>query len=312
MDNRHVSGFVSILGRPNAGKSTLLNKLVGAKLAIVGNKPQTTRTAVQGVLTTDAAQIVFLDTPGIHKSDTIFNRRMMAEVRAALEGRDLFLYLADATRNVTPEDTEAVDMLRKTSRPVLLVLNKIDRVKEKHRLLPLIEQYKSTMEFADYLLVSALTGEGLEELKKAVISRLPEGPKYFPSDYLTDKPERFLAAELVREKILQETQQEVPHAVAVLVEVWEEKAALTRIAMTIYVERAGQRAILIGSRGSMLKQIGTLARREIEAMLGRKVFLELFVKVRENWRESPDFLNELDWRRHAGDEVTTGDEITNG
>jgi GTPase len=297
---RHVSGYVSIVGRPNAGKSTLLNTLIGAKLAIVADRPQTTRSAVQGIWSSANAQIVFLDTPGIHRSDTMFNRRLMSEVRAALDNRDLLLYLADATRPFVNEDAQALDMIRKSGTPVFLVLNKIDRVKEKHRLLPLIEQYRAAMDFEEYIPISALKGQGLEELTKAIVARLPEGPALYPADQMTDQPERFLAAELVREKVLRETRQEVPHSVAVLVDAWEEKATLTRIAMTIYVERDGQKAIVIGSRGSMLKKIGTLARIDIEEMLGRKVFLELFVKVRENWRESPEFLSELDWRGMAG------------
>jgi GTPase len=172
----HVSGFVSIVGRPNAGKSTLLNAIVGAKLAIVTDKPQTTRTSVQGIYTTENAQVIFIDTPGIHRSDTLFNRRMMVEVRSALEARDLLLYLADASQRFLPEDAQALDMIRKSGTPVFLVLNKIDRVKVKHRLLPLIEQYKSAMEFEEYLPISALTGEGVDELLKAVIARMTEGP----------------------------------------------------------------------------------------------------------------------------------------
>jgi GTPase len=296
----HVSGFVSIVGRPNAGKSTLLNKLVGAKLAIVSDKPQTTRTSVQGVVTTPGAQIVFLDTPGIHRSDSLFNRRMMVEVRSALEERDLLLFVADATRRFSEDDARAIDMVRKSGTPTLLVLNKIDQVKEKALLLPLIEQYRAVMDFEEYIPVSAAKGDGLDTLTDAIIKRMPEGPEYYSEDEMTDQPERFLAAELVREKVLRETHQEVPHSVAVLVDSWEEEPpGLTRIAMTIIVERAGQKGIIIGNRGAMLKKIGTLARKEIEEMLDRKVFLELYVKVRENWRESPEFLNQLDWRGNA-------------
>ena len=299
----HVSGFVSIVGRPNAGKSTLLNALIGAKLAIVTDKPQTTRTSVQGVYTTDNAQIVFIDTPGIHKSDTLFNRRMMVEVRSALEERDLLLYLVDATRRFTGEDAKALDMIRKSGTPAFLVLNKIDLIREKQRLLPLIEQYKSALEFDEYIPISAVTGEGIDTLLKVIISRLPAGPAYYSADEMTNQPERFLAAELVREKVLLETRQEVPHSIAVMVDKWEEEPpGLTRIAMTVYVERDGQKGIVIGKQGAMLKKIGTLARIEIEDMLGRKVFLELFVKVRENWRESPEFLNQLDWRDMVGEQ----------
>ena len=290
------SGFVSIFGRPNAGKSTLLNALVGVKLAIVAEKPQTTRTAVQGVWTSERAQVVFLDTPGIHSSETMFNRRMMAEVRAALEERDLLLFVADATHEFRDDDRHALDLAARSRTPVLLVLNKIDRLKEKHRLLPLIETYKGHFDFKEYVPVSALKGDGLEALQRTILAHLPEGPAYFPPDYLTDQPERFLAAELVREKIIRATHNEVPHSVAVIVDKWEESPRLTRIAATVYVERPGQKAILIGARGGMLKQIGTEAREEIETLLDHKVFLELFVKVQENWRENPAFLNELDWR----------------
>lgn len=294
-NGRFVSGFVSILGRPSTGKSTLLNALVGTKVAIVSNKPQTTRALIQGAVTLPGAQIVFLDTPGIHKPDSMFNRRMMESVQAALAERDLLLFVADASLPFTEADAAAAGMLPKEGAPVFLVLNKIDRVRDKALLLPLIERYKAAYDFAEYLPVSALTGQGLDELRSAVIARLPEGPAYFPPDYVTDQPERFLGAEIIREKILQETRDEVPHAVAVLVDNWEEKPKLLRISATVYVEREGQKGIVIGAGGSRLKQIGTAARLEMEALFGRKIFLELFVKVRPRWRESPQFLNELDW-----------------
>jgi GTP-binding protein Era len=295
-EGRFVSGFVSIVGRPNAGKSTLLNALVGTKLAIVADKPQTTRTNVQGIWNSEQAQVVFLDTPGIHKSDTPYNRRMMHEVRMALEERDLLLYVAEATRPLATEDEHALDMIRKAGTAAFLVLNKIDRLGDKAALLPRIEEYKARFEFLDYFPVSALRNDGLDVLRAEILKALPEGPAYFPTDQVTDQPERFLAAELIREKILHVTRQEVPHSVAVFVDAWEEKKTLTRIAATIYVERDGQKAIVIGSKGSTLKRIGSEAREEIEAMLGRQVFLDLHVKVRENWRESPEFLNRLDWR----------------
>jgi len=291
----HVSGFVSILGRPNSGKSTLLNALVGSKLAIVAVKPQTTRSLVQGVLTLPEAQIVFLDTPGIHKPDTLMNRTMMESIRAALDERDLLLFVADASRPFTEEDEEAVEVIAKSKAPALLVLNKVDRVKEKPQLLPLIERYKAAHEFADYIPVSALRGTGLDELRAAIRARLAEGPPYFPPDYLTDQPERFLAAELIREKILGEIRDEVPHSAAVLVDAWEETPRLTRIAATIYVEREGQKGIVIGAKGSMLKRIGTLAREEMERMFNRKIFLELYVRVQPRWREDSGFLQQLDW-----------------
>lgn len=290
------SGFVSILGRPNAGKSTLLNALIGEKLAIVADKPQTTRTAVQGILSTTEAQVIFVDTPGIHKADTLLNRRMMMEVRSALEERDILLYLIDVTRSFTEEDLHALDLIRQAATPAFLVLNKIDRLQDKRQLLPIIERYQKNFDFAEYIPISARSGEGLDVLVSTVVQRLPEGPAYYPSDQITDQPERFLAAELIREKILAETQQEVPHSVAVLIDVWEEKKTLTHIVGTIYVERDGQKGIIIGNKGAMLKNIGTLARRDIEEMIGGKAFLELFVKTRENWRQSPAFLNELNWR----------------
>jgi GTPase len=297
---RFASGFVSLIGRPNAGKSTLLNALIGSKIAIVADKPQTTRAAVQGVWNSAEAQVVFLDTPGIHKSDTLFNRRMMQEVRSALDERDLLLYLADATKGVGQQDAKAIDMVRKAATPSFLVLTKVDLVQDKRLLLPRIEQYREKFDFDEYIPVSAVTGEGMDLLMQQIVKRLPQGPPFFPKDLITDQPERFLASEMVREKILRLTAQEVPHSVAVIIDHWEDKKNLTRIGATIFVERSGQKAIVIGSKGSVLKQIGIEARQDIEAMLGRKVFLEMFVKVRENWRESPEFLSQLDWRTMAG------------
>ena len=295
------SGFVSIVGRPNAGKSTLLNALTGSKLAIVSDKPQTTRTTIQGVVTEAHAQIVFIDTPGIHKSSTMINRRMMDTVRAALEERDLLLFMADASVPMTAADRDAVDLTRMIPAPVFLVLNKIDRISDKRALLPLIESYKQLHDFAEYFPISAEKGDGLDDLRRAIVARLPEGPKYFPDDYLTDQPERFMAAEIVREKILAATRQEVPHAIAVMVDNWEDNPKLLRIAATVYVERPGQKAIVIGTRGATLKSIGSEARLELESTFSKKVFLELFVKVRANWREDPTFLNAIDWRTITGD-----------
>ena len=299
--NKHFkSGFISLIGRPNTGKSTLLNALVGQKVAIVADKPQTTRTSIQGVVTTAEAQIVFVDTPGIHKADSPLNKRLMDAVRAALEERDLLLFVVDAAAKFGEEDRRALDTVRRVDAPILLVLNKIDLVKEKARLLPLIEQYKQLHDFADYLPISAVRRKGLDDLRKAIIERLPEGPAYFPEDYVTDQPERFLAAELIREKVLWATRQEVPHSVAVMVDQWEETSTLTRIYATIRVERDGQKAIIIGAKGAMLKRIGTLARQEMERIFGVKIFLDLHVRVQPNWREEAAFLNALDWRTMAG------------
>ena len=300
MNSGFRSGFVSLVGRPNTGKSTLLNALVGQKVAIVADKPQTTRTSVQGVVTRPEAQIVFVDTPGIHKADSPLNKRMMDAVRAALEERDLLLLVVDATQAVGEEDRRAVDLVRKSGTPVVLVLNKIDLVKEKARLLPLIAQYKEIHEFADYIPVSAVKGDGLEDLRQAILARLPEGPAYFPEDYVTDQPERYLAAELIREKVLHSTRKEVPHSVAVMVDKWEETTAITRIYATIRVEREGQKAIVIGTGGAMLKKIGTLARQEMERLFGVRIYLDLHVRVEPGWREKPAFLNALDWRTMTG------------
>ena len=294
------SGFVTILGRPNAGKSTLLNALAGAKLAITSEKPQTTRTSIQGVASMPDAQIVFVDTPGIHKADSAINRRMMETVRTALEDRDLLVFLVDATRDFSEADAQALDLVKKAGTPAILALNKIDLLRDKSRLLSLIDRYRGLHDFADYIPISARTGENLEKLRQAIIAQLPEGPAYFPSEHLTDQPERYLAAELVREKILEETREEVPHAAAVVVDKWEETQDLLRIYATIYVEKSGQKAILLGASGSKLKRIGSRAREEMEKFFARKIFLDLHVKVHPGWREEPQFLDALDWRTMAG------------
>lgn len=297
----HKSGFVSILGRPNAGKSTLLNALVGQKVSIVADKPQTTRTAIQGVMTLPEAQVIFVDTPGIHKSSSAINRRMMDAVRASLEERDLFIFMADATHPFNSEDERALSILRPNGPPAILALNKIDALAAKHEMLPLLEEYQKRYSFAEYFPISAMKGEGVNGLRAAVIRRLPEGPEYFPPDHFTDQPARFLAAELIREKLLHATHQEIPHATAVLIEKWEETPRLIRIFATILVEREGQKGIVIGAKGSMLKRIGTLAREEIEALFGTHIFLDLHVKVEAAWREKAEFLNaSLDWRTMAG------------
>ena len=298
--SKHVSGFVSILGRPNAGKSTLLNALIGYKVAIVANKPQTTRTSIQGVLTTPEAQVIFLDTPGIHKAESAIQRRMMDHVRDALNERDLLLYLVDSTERFGEQDRSALRLLKDATAPVILVLNKTDLIKQQEATLPLIEEYRQLHDFADILPVSALKTTNLDALREAIVSRLPEGPSYFPDDHITDQPERFIAAELVREKILAATDQEVPHSVAVLIDKWEEAPNITRIYATIHVEREGQKGIIIGAGGQMLKRIGTEAREELEGVLGVKVFIQLHVKVQPNWREKAAFLNTLDWRTMAG------------
>ncbi len=295
----HRAGFVAILGRPNAGKSTLLNALVGQKLAITASRPQTTRTSIQGVVTLPEAQIVFLDTPGIHKSDSLLNKRMMDTVRSSLEV-DVALFLVDALAPFTELDAQAVDLVKRMHAPVLAVLNKVDALREKPKILALIEHYRALYEFAEYIPISALKGAGLDQLRAEIIARLPEGPALYPDEHVTDQPERFLAAEILREKILRLTREEVPHAVAVMVESFEDTPTLLKIAACIYVERPGQKAILIGAGGAALKKIGTQARLELERTFAKKVFLQTLVKVRPHWREDPEFLAASDWRRMAG------------
>jgi GTP-binding protein Era len=298
----HKSGFVSILGRPNAGKSTLLNALVGQKVSIVADKPQTTRTAIQGVMTTPEAQVIFIDTPGIHRSTSPINRRMMEAVRGSLEERDLLIFTVDATKPFTGEDEMALSTLRDGAPPVIATFNKIDALESKQQLLPLLEEYRKRFDFTEYLPMSAVTGEGLDELQNQVIRRLPEGPEYFPPDHITDQPARFLAAELIREKILQATRQEIPHSTTVMVDKWEETPQILRIYATIFVERDGQKGIVIGAKGAMLKRIGTLAREEMEKLFDTHIHLDLHVKVEPGWREKHAFLNSLDWRTMAGRE----------
>ena len=295
------AGFVSVVGRPNAGKSTLINALVGEKVSITARQAQTTRTSVQGVLTSKKAQIVFLDTPGIHKSDTLFNRRMMDTVRGALQDRDLILFVADGSRRIAEEDEHAVSALSKSEK-CILVLNKIDQVEDKRHLLPVIQRYNELFPFLEAVPISARTRNGLDHLKAVIETHLPEGAALFPEDYLTDQPMRFLAGEMIRERILHNVRQEVPHAAAILIDSWEETPKLTRIAATIHVEREGQKAILVGGGGKTLKKIGTEARMELERRLETKVFLSLFVKVRPGWREDPSFLDAVDWRSMLGSE----------
>ena len=297
------SGFVCILGRPNAGKSTLLNALVGEKLAIISPKPQTTRNRIQGIVHvpkrkgSNGGQIVLIDTPGVHKPDSSLGRKMMVEVREALEGCDLVLIIMDVTRKLDPRDQFALDLLKQSGTPAFLILNKVDLVREKSRLLPLIEEYRKLHDFKEVIPISALKRDGLDVLLEKVISRLPAGPAYFPEDQVTDQPARFMVAEIIREQVLMATEEEIPYASTVIVDGFEEGSKLTRISATIYCERDSQKGILVGKRGQMLKRIGTGARLQIERMLGTRVFLELYVKVQPGWRESRSFVDELDWRR---------------
>jgi GTP-binding protein Era len=298
------SGFVCILGRPNAGKSTLLNALVGEKLAIISPKPQTTRNRILGILhlpkkkKRPQGQVVLIDTPGVHKPDSPLGRKMMVEVREALEGCNLILLIVDAAHRRDATDEFVLELAKKSHTPIFLLLNKIDLLRgKKQELLPLIQLFSKLHNFKDILPISARKKEGLDLLLQELVASLPEGPSYFPEDQITDQPIRFMVAEAIREQILLETDEEVPYATTVLIEEFEEKPKLTRIAATIYCEREGQKAILIGKSGQMLKKIGTAARLQIEKMTGTRVFLELFVKVQAGWRESRVFVEELDWRR---------------
>lgn len=289
------SGFVVLVGKPNTGKSTLLNALVGTKLAAVSPRPQTTRTRIQGVLTRPGAQIVFIDTPGIHEPKSRLNRQMMAAVWEALAVVDLVLLVADASKPREEEDRLAAEAVKQSGFPSFLVLNKIDLL-AKERLLPLIDAYRQEHDFAEYVPVSALRGDNLDRLEQVICANLPEGPAYFDDDYMTDQPERFRAAEIVREKIFSQTGQEVPYATAVVVDKFEESETLVRIQATILVERQGQKGILVGSQGQQLKRIGRLAREEMEVLLGRKVYLELYVKHQPRWPEHPAVASLIDWR----------------
>ena len=299
---RTRSGFVSIIGRPNAGKSTLLNALVGEKIAIVTHKPQTTRDRIQGIVNVPAkkgalaGQIVFIDTPGVHKPESQLSKRMMQQVYDALEGRDLLLLIVDATQKFGTGDEFVLDLIKKSGGKVFLLLNKVDLL-PKDRLLPLIDNYSKLYKFDEIIPISAARGEGLDVLLTKVVATLPEGKPYFPDDQLTDAPTRFLVSEIIREKVLVAAGQEVPYATAVVIERYEEGKKLTKISATIYCERDGQKAILIGKGGAMLKTIGTKARLDIERLTGTKVFLELFVKVVAGWRGSKHFVEGLDWQR---------------
>ena len=294
------SGFVAILGRPNVGKSTLLNALVGAKVSIVTNRPQTTRDAIQGVLTRPEGQIVFVDSPGIHEPRQALGRRMMREVRRATSGCHLILLVIDAAAPFRAGDRSVVDRVRKTKIPAFLLLNKIDLLPSKRPLLPEIDRYRQLHEFEEFVPLSARKKDNLELLVRLLLGRLPEAHPYYPEDFITDQPERFLAAELIREQMIRATRQEVPHSLAVLIDSWEESSGLLRLTATVYVEREGQKGILIGSRGGQLKRIATSARRELEARFGRKVFLEMFVKVRSGWRDQTGFVSQTDFRRLLG------------
>ncbi|HEX8336748.1 MAG TPA: GTPase Era [Pyrinomonadaceae bacterium] len=288
------SGYVALVGRPNAGKSTLLNRMVGEKIAAVSNKPQTTRHQIRGVITRPEGQIVLVDTPGVHQPGYLLNRRMMASVHDALEGVDLVCLIRDASVPTGNGDRFVLDLVRRSGKAALLLLNKTDRLADKGRLLPLIEWYSREHEWRGVVPLSARTGDQLEDLVKEFITNLPEGEPIFEEDELTDQPMRTLVAEMVREKILHVTGEEIPYVTAVVTERYEETSdELTRIYCAVYVERPSQKSIIIGKGGARLKKVGTEARRDVERLLGHKVYLELFVKVEEGWRDSPRALSEM-------------------
>jgi GTP-binding protein Era len=289
----YKSGFAALIGRPNAGKSTLLNELAGEHIAAVSSKPQTTRTHIQGILTRPEGQIVFVDTPGIHKPGYMLNRRMMGLVVAALAQVDVVLLMRDASTTSGAGDSFTLDLVKQAAKTTLLLLNKIDLLKDKSALLPLMDQYAKEHNFAEIIPISARTGYNQELLVKKLLEYLPEGERLYDPDQFTDQIERQLVAELVREKILERTQEEIPFATAVKTESWQELEDATEIHCVIYVERESQKPIIIGRGGQMLKEVGTIARRDIEKLLGRHVRLHLFVRVQDQWRNDPRILDEL-------------------
>ncbi len=302
------SGFVAVVGRPNVGKSTLVNRLVGQKVSIVSDKPQTTRNRILAVVNvpavagaTDelaetpgqpAAQIVLLDTPGIHKPMHRMNERMVDVAVQSLGGVDLALWLVDVTESYGPGDRYVKTVLQRAAKPVILGLNKIDII-EKPRLLPIIEQYRHLLDFAEVVPLSALKGQQVDVLAERLVAHLPEGSPLYPDDFLTDQPERFFVAEMIREQILRFTRDEIPYAAGVIVDSFQEGGPVVRIEATVYVERDSQKRIVIGKGGAMLKAIGTEARRQIEDFLAARVYLGLFVKVREGWREDGALLESM-------------------
>lgn len=293
-DKDFRSGYVALVGRPNAGKSTLLNRLVGEKIAAVSNKPQTTRHRIKGIVTLDEGQIVFIDTPGVHKPGYLLNRRMMSAVHDAVLSVDLIVLMRDASVSTGNGDKFVLDLVRQAAKPSVLILNKVDKIKDKGLLLPLIEYYSNEYDFAEIVPVSALKGDAIDDLLESIAKHLPEGDPIFTEDELTDQSMRSIAAEMVREKILASTGDEIPYVTAVVTEKYDESDPnLLQIYCAIYVERSSQKSIIIGKQGARIKDIGTKARQDIEKLTGQKVFLKLFVKVVEDWRNRGRDLDEM-------------------
>lgn len=298
MDNpNYRSGFVAIVGRPNVGKSTLLNRVVGQKVAIMSDKAQTTRNKIQGIYTTDEAQIVFIDTPGIHKPKSQLGDFMVKSALSSLNEVDAVLMMVNAEQMRGAGDNFIIDRLKSVKKPVYLIINKIDQI-HPDDLLVIIEQYKEALPWQEVIPISALEGNNVDELLNEIVEKLPHGPQYYPEDQVTDHPERFVVSELIREKILQLTRQEIPHSVAVVIDkMSRQDEQKIHIQATIVVERPTQKGILIGKGGSMLKKIGTLARQDIERLLGDKVYLELWVKVVPGWRDKSSALQSYGYRK---------------
>jgi GTP-binding protein Era len=288
------SGFIGIIGRPNVGKSTLLNAIIGEKIAITTYKPQTTRNRIMGIKNIENGQLIFLDTPGIHRAATPLNQFMVAEAMDTFRNSDILLILVEASESAHRDDLLIIDSLLNIRLPVILLINKIDLVR-KHTILPLIDRFRHLFPFAEIIPVSALTGDGVSLLIERIWEILPEGPKYFPDEMMTDKTERFIAAEIIREKIILLAHQEIPYTTAVVVDSFkeDEKKNLIRIQATIHVAKNSQKGIIIGKKGSMLKEIGTRARLDMEKFFATRIYLELFVRVKKDWTHDPRMLREL-------------------
>lgn len=289
----YQSGFVAMIGRPNVGKSTLLNHIVGQKIAIMSDKPQTTRNRIQGVYTTDQAQVIFLDTPGIHKPKSKLGQQMVKTAINTLQEVDCILFLIDASEGSGAGDRFIIEKLKEVRTPVFLIMNKIDKV-HPETLLPLMDEYRQLYDFAEIVPISAANGNNIQPMLASLLNYLPNGPQYYPEDQVTDHPEQFICAELIREKILHLTREEVPHSIAVQIEeMRREESGTVYISAVIFVERDSQKGIIIGKRGALLREVGTSARQDIELLLGSKVFLELWVKVKKDWRNQDRILKEL-------------------
>jgi len=288
------SGFIGIIGRPNVGKSTLLNAIIGEKIAITTYKPQTTRNRIMGIKNIENGQMIFLDTPGIHRATTPLNKLMVAAAMDTFRSSDVLLVMVEATESVHRDDLMIIDSLRSIRLPVILLINKIDLVR-KHTILPLIDRFQHLFTFVEIIPVSALTGDGISLLIERIWEILPEGPKYFPDETMTDKTERFIAAEIIREKIILLAHQEIPYMTAVVVDAFkeDEKKNLIRIQATIHVAKNSQKGIIIGKKGSMLKEIGTRARLDMEKFFAKRIYLELFVRVKKDWTHDPRMLDEF-------------------